>query len=87
MTAETADSKSIYAAMVSSNVALWLDYPASAHTAHEAAANAHDIEAGLSQTAFDRTRHKVAAIEHRKAAQYWAKKELESSSFKHPRTN
>lgn len=48
---------------------LWLENPFSAHAAHEAAASAHEREG-----------NSKAAAEHRKAATYWANKELEENS-------
>ena len=47
---------------------LWLEHPYIAHQAHEFAASAHESEG-----------NQALAAEHRKAAQYWAKKELEEN--------
>lgn len=69
----TADELS-EAATESSVLASWrLEHPFMAHANHEAAASAHEL-LSAGQTA-EAQRHKRLAIEHRKAAEYWAGKE------------
>jgi len=75
---ETADQKTERAKETSKLCNAWLEHPAKAHQDHEFAASAHDNEAfGL-----ERERHLAMAVWHRKAAGYWAKKELEWTSQK-----
>lgn len=69
----TAEGKSRIARSISLACHHLLDHPHNAHAAHELAASAHDNEAHGP----DRERHLFLAKEHRAAASYWAKKELE----------
>lgn len=51
---------------------LWLEHPYVAHAAHELAASAHESEGNHSM-----------ASEHRRAAEFWAKRESDQNSLRH----
>lgn len=74
----SADEKSRVAHESSRLANLWLEHPAKAHADHEAAAAAHDNEAGTARYPSDCERHKRLAKEHRRAAQFWAGKETQT---------
>ena len=66
---EKASNLSDKAREVSRLASLWLEHPYMAYATHEAAASAHESEG-----------NPKAAAEHRKAASYWAKKELQENN-------
>lgn len=72
---QSADSASESARQLSKSASLHLAHPWQAHSAHEFAASRHEVEVGTSKTPEQRERHFRLAAEHRKAAEYWAKKE------------
>lgn len=68
----TPEQLSEVAEKVSAAANRWLTHPAEAHQAHEQAASA-----------WENVGHINRAREHRRAASYWAKKELEWNSEKY----
>lgn len=76
MKQEIADEKSRKAREISKQCNLWLEHPWVAHDAHELAASAQEQVPNLQ-----------AASEHRRAAQYWAKKATEWESTRYHTTN